>query len=317
MIKQLIINNFKSIKKAKLNFSKGVNIIFGVPNKGKTNIIRALEFLIKNKSKKNDIPFFARNKELLFVSAKLFDGNVIKLSKTIVVDKEENRKVKQGSSSYYLNKKKYITGRKIPDNIKEVFNLSDINLQTQHENHFLIRDKGGRIAKEINRITKAEKADEWKADITKKINESSSKIKILKKDIDSIGKELIKYSILDILKKDIDRLQVIEFEIALKEEEIFLAQKKVDRIREINIEVKKLKFVYSQINELKSRVKLIEDDRIKIKEAKSVINKVERIIYIFSKIILFEKELKELKEELDMVRICPVCKTKLERKIYE
>lgn len=49
-IKKLIINNYKSIKNETFEFSKGINVLVGKNNAGKSNIVSALNEVLSDKN---------------------------------------------------------------------------------------------------------------------------------------------------------------------------------------------------------------------------------------------------------------------------
>ena len=49
MLKKLTINNFQSWKKTTIKWHKGVNVIIGKSDKGKSALFRSMYFLIKNR----------------------------------------------------------------------------------------------------------------------------------------------------------------------------------------------------------------------------------------------------------------------------
>ena len=79
MIKKIKIENFQSHRDTELEFSKGVNVITGLSNSGKTAIIRAFQLL------KNNRPLgfrYNRTKNPTKIEFEDFDGNKAKLTKT-------------------------------------------------------------------------------------------------------------------------------------------------------------------------------------------------------------------------------------------
>ena len=56
-IKKLIIDNYKSIKNETFEFSKGINVLVGKNNAGKSNIVSALNEVFQKNSAKVNISF--------------------------------------------------------------------------------------------------------------------------------------------------------------------------------------------------------------------------------------------------------------------
>lgn len=52
-LKYLTIKNFRAIKETTLNFNKGVNVLIGANNSGKTAVIDALRLSLGYKDQKN------------------------------------------------------------------------------------------------------------------------------------------------------------------------------------------------------------------------------------------------------------------------
>ena len=72
MIKNISINNFKSIKQ--LDFkAKRVNVFIGEPNTGKSNILEALGMFLLYHSKNGDIPIRYQEADNLFYDNESFD----------------------------------------------------------------------------------------------------------------------------------------------------------------------------------------------------------------------------------------------------
>ncbi len=53
-IKKLIIDNYKSIKNETFEFSKGINVLVGKNNAGKSNIVSALNEVLSDKYSTSD-----------------------------------------------------------------------------------------------------------------------------------------------------------------------------------------------------------------------------------------------------------------------
>ena len=81
MLKKIKIKNFRSHELLDLEFHKGVNVIYGLGQSGKTNIIRAINWVVNNRpSGFNMHSHFAEDGK---TSVELtFDNGVVKLSKT-------------------------------------------------------------------------------------------------------------------------------------------------------------------------------------------------------------------------------------------
>jgi exonuclease SbcC len=204
MFKKLKIKNFQSHENSELEFSPGINIIVpeneNDPNDiGKTSIFRALQLLCFNRPMGGS--YFPNDKESgkTEISVELSDSKKISLIKEI-----KKKEVKK--TIYKLDKKPFSS---IPDQIVSALNLSEVNIQQQLDEPYLVTSSGGEVAKTINRITKIEQSDEWISSLTTEINATNRDITKLKQEIKAKKSELKKYSDIDETVALVNRLERI------------------------------------------------------------------------------------------------------------
>lgn len=210
MFKSLRIKNFQSHNDTLLHFVEGVNIIVGLPNKGKTALFRAIQLLLKNR------PLGASDYYPNYKSGKVnteigieFDDCKIDLVKSShmspqgpVLDNTEY--TVEGHSSFTK------VGTNVPDLVSHLTNIDEINIQNQHDPSFLITSSSGEIARTINRITHLERADQWISGLTSKINKTKTEIDILKLNVTDLEDGMDQFDKLDYLEKLIKVLKNID-----------------------------------------------------------------------------------------------------------
>jgi len=198
VLKQIAISNFQSHKYTKIVFTPGVNAIVGRSMTGKTAILRALRWVVENRPtgfrfKRHDAD------KPTSVTIETMEGYRVTLRKTannstyVVKDPEGN-----------INRFSKF-GTDVPDLVKEVLNISEINLQKQLDAPFLITSSGGEIAKAINRITKADDADKWVSELGTAIRDARRDVKTIDNDIDEIKEELSELDGLDDVKSALEK----------------------------------------------------------------------------------------------------------------
>jgi predicted ATP-dependent endonuclease of OLD family len=212
MISDLFIKNIQSHKETVLQFSKGVNAIVGLPNSGKTAILRSLLMLINNKPGGSQwFSYFAGDKGTMEVKA-TFDDKLIQLIRHIRTTKKGEKVV--DSSGYYLDKESFEGMRSsVPDLVKQVVNMDDLNIHEQHDSPFLITGSGGEIARTINKITQVDEADEWVSQLTTRINKTKHSIDLINEDVKEKQIKAADLSYLDKLRPLVERLEGLENDI--------------------------------------------------------------------------------------------------------
>ena len=152
MIKKIEIQNFQAHDDTTLDLSPGVNIIAGVSDSGKSSILRACRWLILNKPVGSHF------------QSDFVDKDKVKTIVKFTVDNQIFTRSKDKSFNGYIYSEKIVHGSvdiketfealkgDVPDKFKEELNLSTLNIQSQHDGHFLLNDTAGDVAKKLNQL---------------------------------------------------------------------------------------------------------------------------------------------------------------------
>lgn len=162
MIITLSIANFLSHKKSQLDFSPGVNVIVGPTDSGKSAIIKALKWVITNRPMGDGMRSSWGGETFVEVIVDDF---------AIARAKEDN------INSYLIDESRFnaIKGD-VPEEIVKALNLTEINLQTQFDSHFLLSKSSGEVAQYFNKAAHLDRIDtalqniqKWTRDVSKKL----------------------------------------------------------------------------------------------------------------------------------------------------
>jgi len=195
MFTKLDIKNFQSHKKTTLDFVPGINVIVGTSDTGKSAIARALKWVCKNKPSgfRFHSDFTEDPDTEVILTA---DDTTVGLHKdskgaTYTVDDETFKGISQS----------------IPDVVEQKLNLSDLNFAYQQEMSYLILDSPGLVGKELNKITKLERVDEWVTLCTSKINGENRDIKLLKDQKIELSQELDELGDVEALSREFTKVE--------------------------------------------------------------------------------------------------------------
>jgi len=168
MLKKLKIKNFQKHKEKQLQFTKGINVIIGESDQGKSAIIRALYLLLENLPRGADKIFHKHNaKQPMEIIAEDFQGNIIRRKK----------------KKYYLNEELYKAfNKEVPVNIRELFPLKTVNWHKQLDGHFLILNTSGNAAKQLGVSTGLEEQEELVKEIKTRLSDNKSELKRLQEN---------------------------------------------------------------------------------------------------------------------------------------
>lgn len=220
MYRFLKIKNHSSHKDTRLDFHPGVNVITPRPNDrnpnniGKTAILRAHRLVTKNRPLGGRFfSDFAGEKGATEIELGL-EGNVISLVKNISIGKDGTKKVR--SSHYRLDDQEPSEAfkDKVPEHIEKILNLSELNVQEQHDLPFLIHSSPGEVARVFNQVTKLEDVDRWVSMLTTRINTGNQEIEILENQVEGKEEELRQYDDLPDIERDVQKAERIEKKIS-------------------------------------------------------------------------------------------------------
>jgi len=200
MFKSVSIQNFQSHAKTVLNFHEGVNVIVGTTDGGKTAIIRALRWLIWNRPSGDALR--SRWGGATNVQLETEEG-VITRSKD-KIDKYTLRLKGQEDIEFKA------IGTSVPAEIQGVLNISEINLQNQHDATFLLSDTPGAVATHFNKVARLDRIDSATSAINGWIRGLKSDVSHLETDIATEKAKLPQFENLEKFEIEIEVLEQME-----------------------------------------------------------------------------------------------------------
>jgi len=287
---------FQSHNCSIVNFCEGVNVIIGSSDQGKTAIIRAIRWVVDNRPSGDS--FIPHGHNFARVNIKTGDGIV-------------SRTKGQSDNTYQINngEKFKAFGLSVPDPVKNLLNISDINFQNQMDAPFLLSSSSGEVSRYLNNIVNLEKIDTSIANITRRLKNESKELTIKELGKSMLEEEAENFSWIPNAEDDLRKLSSmrrIAIDAWRRSREINHhiytiknLQNELDKVRRITAakdEVERLELISNEIKEIKQKHRELKDLIINIKaNEKSLINTRNRR--------------KEMEKELEqmMPEICPLC----------
>lgn len=271
MIKSVSIVNVQAQVDSTLEFSQGVNVITGQSDNGKTTIVRALEWQRTNRPPGETLRNWDSDpSETMAVETSLSEGGSVAIAR------------EDGKTSYLLiSPEGEETSFKaiktdVPKEVGEALNLSDYNIQSQHDKYFLLQDSPGEVAKTLNELVGLDIIDTAFGNINSKTRSLTSEINTKKAERDNLENTLIKYEKLDEVGKLITKIEESQARIEEKSSTLNDLKRITLSLTEIRKEKEKLAPILSaeshvpdlleRINRL-SGLKQRKDDLVSISES--------------------------------------------------
>ncbi len=205
MIEKLRLKNFRSHQDTTLEFHYGVNVIRGLSLSGKSNIIRALLLLATNRPLGFKYHSNFTSDPNTEVEVKVENGPSILFKK----NNDGASYVVEGCPDPFRG-----FGAAVPEPVKDALNLTDVNVQVQMDQTFLICSSPSEVARAINQITRMEDIDNWTGYLTAKINDANRHKRDYEKRADDARTELRKYEKLGVVETLVSEMEQVESSIA-------------------------------------------------------------------------------------------------------
>jgi DNA repair exonuclease SbcCD ATPase subunit len=255
MIQELLIKNFQSHKDSTLEFDKGVNIIVGSSDSGKSAIIRALRWLKDNRPSGDSFRSNWGGK----TQVELFTNN-----SHIVRSKDKEEEYILGDTHF----KAFRTD--VPKEIQDALNLSDINLQTQLEAPFLLSETPGAVAQHFNKVARLDKIDQSTQNINSGIRQHTADIKYKEGQIETKQEALKKFEYLEKFEIKLEVLEGLEKQLIIKSNSYKKLDGFLNDLNDVNEEIKEASQILIYEKEVDNLLDLI-DKRNKVRKSRKLL----------------------------------------------
>ena len=203
MIKELVIENFQSHKGSILHFDKGVNIIVGTSDSGKTAIIRALRWAMTNKPSGEEFRSYWGGDTSVTVA--VGDSNKKHMGNKVV----QRIKADKGNT-YLLDEEKFAAfGQNVPEEIQKVFNINEVNLQGQLDAPFLLSSSPGDVAQHFNKVANLELIDSSIKRATSEINSLQGRLNGFETELNRNESAITNFIDLDTCEEEVKNVEIL------------------------------------------------------------------------------------------------------------
>lgn len=276
MISSIAIKHFESHKDTYIELHSGLTVLVGESDEGKSSIIRAFKWNIKNRPQGDSY----RNNKL---DPKKKEDKLKETEVTIDYTPGVVSRVRNGFTSgineYIVNEQEPLRALRsdVPDEVKEISRMKSVNIQSQHPNeqYFLLADKPGQVAKQFNKVSGLVIMDKAIADINSQVRSCNSKIKMAENEIKDRSEELEETKWVDTAQNIANNLKGLKKRIYKKTEAFEKLRSYLSRIKELHWTMTKS---FHRLDEAKNTLKELKADKQSIEQKKYDINTLSELI---------------------------------------
>ena len=221
MIQTLEIRNRQSWQDGRLDFHPGINLIIGRGTSGKSACLRALRWALENTAGESQISNWIKRTTKGKDPKKVLDGES---SVTVTTPKGTLKRFRNTEANGYSigDKTLKAIGTGVPDEVKDFFGISDINIQRQHDLPFLISLPGSQVSAYLNRVVGIEEIDRYLTASTSCIREAKKAHTVLLEAQEQDTKALDALGWVDGTQGQLDALDALENQKTVQEAKLSL-----------------------------------------------------------------------------------------------
>ena len=186
MFTKIEIKNFQSHKNTVIDFNKGVNVICGETDNGKSAVVRAIRWVVENLPSGTDK-----------INSKWNDNFKEPLSVKLYTEKGWVERIRDKNRNGYNiseNGKELIKlnaiGKSVPLEVKAFLNISDVNFQFQLDSLYLLSKTPGQASEYLNEIVHLDSIDKIMSLADSDKRQLNSEQKTVESDIKQLTEQL-------------------------------------------------------------------------------------------------------------------------------
>lgn len=305
-LEHITLKNFQSWKKATIEFHPGFNAITGNSDAGKSSLERAIRWVWSNRPSGDEfISHFAKEGEKTFVKLVFSDCFVTRGK----VGKKNYYKSSLSNNSFEAFK------TDVPNEIKELLNMQDFNILSQHKKYFLIEDSPGERARILNQAVGLDTIDKLFDYLNSEGLRINRDLKTVVNEKTSVSEKLRDYNNLDAISEIITTLKTNADYFKNISSKIEKGKKVLKNLCENQSKIKTLKR-WLKVGVEYDRISLQNDHMISLAGIKSKGEDFIRSLILIQKKtqqvhISMAENIKKYINILSQNKVCPTCENKI------
>lgn len=231
MIDTLILENFQAHEKTVLELDKGVNVIVGESDAGKSAILRAIYWTVFGRPSGDSI-IKQGAKEPCRVKIKTSDGH------------EVVRVKGSGRNQYEVDGEVFKAFNKsVPEDVTRVLNMDRLNFSLQLDPPFLFSMSGGEVAQYMNKLVDLEVITSSLSRVNQMVRKAEENSRSLEASIEEKEASIAKMAWVDEAKKAVEKMEAKDRKSFKLKKSYAMLKMEIERFRDAQQTVDSLSHV--------------------------------------------------------------------------
>lgn len=262
-IKYIRIKNFQSWKEAQFDLHQGVNVFVGMSDRGKSAVARAIEWVLTNKPSGDEFcSDWGGDTE---VSIMLADG--------IEVSRLKGKAVNEYRLST-LDEPLIGFGKGPPPQVVlDVFNMSEINIQTQDDPYFLFDESPPEIGRRLNAVASLSDIDVAFSNVSQRLRSTKADLTSCSSSLSRERELLAGFDWIDDAERGLKKLESKSATLSQTRTTEMELRNVSDSLKNLRTRIAK----YNQILDADELISELEKKAIKIGDINTLLDKLEPI----------------------------------------
>ncbi len=292
-LERLLLQDFQCHSSLGIAFDPRVTCLMGPSDVGKSAVLRAIRWVAFNRP---------------LGDACVREGAERSTVKLLVDGQTVRRKRGKGINSYELDKQKYEAfGNNVPEQIENLLNLSDANVQGQHDPSFWFSLSPAEVARQLNQVVDLDVMDVVVARVVSRVRSVGAEQGVVTKRLTEAQGELEGLSYVPEVEKEIEKLEALEESCITDESGLLGLESVIEDVEEAKDNIVEIPDL-SGLEMLADGLESVEAECYLLRYSVSEIG-VMRNKVVAAKVGLDEAE-EDMKKEVGDV--CPLCGSKVE-----
>lgn len=198
-LEKLTLRNFQAHEKLVIEFDPNITTIVGASDVGKSAIIRALSWVLYNQP--SGEAFIKHGEERVRTRLTLDDG--------VVITRERGKE-----NLYKLDEQEFKAfGSNVPDAIRDLLKVSEINIQRQFDAPFWFAESNGEVSRRLNEIVNLGIIDDALASVAAQLRKANERVEFSKERVSELEEKARSFAFVEAFSAQVSLCASLQKEV--------------------------------------------------------------------------------------------------------